>query len=150
MVFKGGVLLLHLHASWMIVGVVIDHTVSNNLLLADDARLLVGLKIKHFCYFHISRKVCKIFWFGFSVCILAVSTVKENVCHSLNLHLMTFGTESFVIFWKEFPIQLLLTAITSEAFLVKNFSKCCASIFRQLSVAMVTALWNKYQLKFCI
>ena len=39
---------LHLHTSWMIVGVVVDNTVANNLLLAHHTRLLVGLKVKYF------------------------------------------------------------------------------------------------------
>jgi len=42
--------------------------------------------------------------------------------------LVTFCTVSVVIFRKEFAIQFFLAAVTSEAILVKNFTKSCAAI----------------------
>jgi len=42
--------------------------------------------------------------------------------------LMTFCTESIIIFRKKLPVQFLLATMTSEAILVEHFSKSCATI----------------------
>ena len=104
----------NLHASWMIVSIIVDNTVSNNLLFTHTTLLLCRLKKVFF-------QNLKTFWV---------------------FYLKTLCTISMFFLWKEFAVQSLLATMTSKAFLVINLPKSSTPIFGEFHMTMITKLWN--------
>jgi len=76
------------------------------------------------------------------VSVVVHHTVPHNLLLAnralLLVRLVTFCTVSIVIFRKEFPIQLLLASMTSEAVLMEHFTKSCTAVIREVSLAVIT------------
>lgn len=78
------------------------------------------------------------------ISVVVDDTVPDNLLTTdtalLLTSLETLGAVRLIILGVEFAIKLLSTAVATETFLVKDLSKCCATLFGQIPLAVVTLL----------